>query len=168
MSNLYDAHLVDERVEFKIYSCKKHLVNLKRTRSTYEDSHKSKHEVCRARINLEIEIDCLISQMVSVIDCLLVQISNKLGLSIPLHQISIDRVVSELYSKTKKIDLLTELNMAREHGRWYWSVIELRDRSLVEPFDVDTHNPDLISLLEEYFNHIMALVEIIKSKEPLD
>jgi hypothetical protein len=36
--------------------------------------------------------------------------------------------------------------MAREHGRWYWSVIELRDRSLVEPFDVDTHNPDLISL----------------------
>jgi hypothetical protein len=34
--------------------------------------------------------------MVSVIDCLLVQISNKLGLSIPLHQISIDRVVSEV------------------------------------------------------------------------
>jgi hypothetical protein len=168
LSNLYDAHLVDERVEFKIYSCKKHLVNLKQTKSTYENFHKSKHEVCQARINLEIEIDCLISQMVSVIDCLLVQISNKLGLSIPLHQISIDRVVSELYSKTKKIDLLTELNMAREHGRWYWSVIELRDRSLVEPFDVDTHNPDLISLLEEYFNHIMALVENIKSKEPLD
>ena len=69
------------------------MVNLKRTKSTYENFHKSKHEVCRARINLEIEIDCLISQMVSVIDCLLVQISNKLGLSIPLHQISIDRVV---------------------------------------------------------------------------
>ena len=58
--------------------------------------------------------------------------------------------------------------MAREHGRWYWSVIELRDRSLVELFDVDTHNPDLISLLEEYFNHITALVENIKSKEPLE
>lgn len=165
---MYDAHLVEERVEFKIYSCKKHLVNLKQTKSTYENFHKRKHEVCQARINLEIEIDCLISQMVSVIDCLLVQISNKLGLSIPLHQISIDRVVSELYSKTKKIDLLTELNMAREHGRWYWSVIELRDRSLVEPFDVDTHNPDLILLLEEYFNHITALVENIKGQEPLD
>ena len=97
MSNLYGAHLVDERVEFKIYSCKKHLVNLRRTKSTYENFHKSKLEVCRARINLEIEIDCLISQMVSVIDCLLVQISNKLGLSIPLHQISIDRVVSEVH-----------------------------------------------------------------------
>jgi hypothetical protein len=106
--------------------------------------------------------------MVSVIDCLLVQIINKLGLNIPLHQNSIDRVVSELYSKTKKIDLLTELNMAREHGRWYWSVIELRNRSLVEPFDVDTHNPELISLLEEYFNHITTLVENIKGKEPLD
>ena len=97
MSNLYDAHIVNERVEFKIYSCKKHLVDLKRTKSTYENSHKSKHEVCRARINLEIEIDCLILQMVSVIDCLLVQISNKLGLNIPLHQISIDRVVSEMH-----------------------------------------------------------------------
>ena len=96
MSNLYDAHLVNERVEFKIYSCKKHLVNLKQTKSTYENFHKSKHEVCQARINLELEIDCLISQMVSVIDCLLVQISNKLGLSIPLHQISIDRVVRRI------------------------------------------------------------------------
>ena len=87
---MYDAHLVDERVEFKIYSCKKHLVNLRRIKYTYEDSHKSKHEVCQARINLEIETDCLISQMVSVVDCLVVQISNKLGLNIPLHQISID------------------------------------------------------------------------------
>ena len=76
--------------------------------------------------------------------------------------------MSELYSKTKKIDLLTELNMAREHGRWFWSVIELRNRSLVEPFDVDTHNPELISLLEEYFNHITTLVENIKGKELLD
>ena len=58
--------------------------------------------------------------------------------------------------------------MAREHGRWYWSVIELRNRSLVEPFDVDTHNPDLISLLEECFNQITALVENIKGKEPLE
>jgi hypothetical protein len=58
--------------------------------------------------------------------------------------------------------------MAREHGRWYWSVIELRNRSLVERFDVDAHNPDLISLLEEHFNHITALVENIKSKEPLE
>jgi hypothetical protein len=58
--------------------------------------------------------------------------------------------------------------MAREHGRWYWSVIELRNRLLVEPFDVDAHNPDLISLLEEYFNQITALLENIKGKEPLE
>jgi hypothetical protein len=58
--------------------------------------------------------------------------------------------------------------MAREHGRWYWSVIELRNRSLVEPFDVDANNPDLILLLEEHFNHITALAENIKSKELLE
>ena len=32
-----------------------------------------------------------------------------------LHQLSYDRVVSELSSKTKKIDLLTELSKARQH-----------------------------------------------------
>ena len=36
-------------------------------------------------------------------------------------QLSYDRVVSELSSKTKKIDLPTELSKARQHSNWYWS-----------------------------------------------
>ena len=168
MSDLYDAHLVNDRIEFKIYSCKKLLERLKKMKLIYENSRANKQDNSHARANLEIEIDCLISQMLSVIDCLLIQVSNKLGLNIPLHQISIDRVVSELYSKTKKIDLLTELNLAREHGKWYSSVIELRNHSLVEPFDVNARNPDLISFLEECFNHIITLIENIKKKEPLE
>jgi hypothetical protein len=167
LSDLYDEHLVNDRIEFKIYSCKKLLESLKKTKLIYENFQANNQDISQARTNLEIEIDCLISQMISVIDCLLIQISNKLGLSIPLHQISIDRVVSELYSKTKKIDLLTELDMAREHGKWYWSVVELRNHSLVEPFDVNTRNPDLISFLEECFNHVRVLIENIKNKEPL-
>jgi hypothetical protein len=169
LSNLHKAPIVNDRVAFKIYSCEKHLENLKQTKLIYEKFQANKQEIYQARINLEIETDCLISQMVSIIDSLLVQISNKLGLSIPLDQISIDRIVSELYSKTNKIDLLTELNMARQHGRWYWSVIELKNHSLIESFDVNTRNPDLISFLEECFNHIRALIENVenKNKEPL-
>jgi hypothetical protein len=37
----------------------------------------------------------LILQMIGVIDCILVQTNNKLGLGIPLDQISIDRIMSE-------------------------------------------------------------------------
>jgi hypothetical protein len=95
LSDLYDAHLVNDRIEFKIYSCKKLLERLKKMKLIYENSRANKQDNSHARANLEIEIDCLISQMLSVIDCLLIQVSNKLGLNIPLHQISIDRVASE-------------------------------------------------------------------------
>jgi hypothetical protein len=129
-------------------------------------SQADKQELNHTRIGLETEIDCLISQMIGIIDCLLVQTSNKLGLGIPLHQISIDRVMSELYSKTNKINLLIELNEARQHGRWYWSIIDLRNRSLTTSFDLNTRNPDLISFLEEYFNRVKALIKDVKNKEP--
>jgi hypothetical protein len=159
---------MNDRVAFKLYACEKHLENLRQMKLTYESFQANKQELNHTRINLDIEIDSLISQMVSVIDCLLVQINNKLGLGIPLHQISIDRIVSELLSKTNKIDLLTELNKARQHGNWYWSVIQLRNRSLIESFDLNTRNPDMISLLEEYFNRVKALIEDVKNKEPLE
>ena len=106
--------------------------------------------------------------MVSAIDCILAQINNKLGLGIPLHQLSYDRVVSELSSKTKKIDLLTELSKARQHSNWYWSVIELKNRSLTTSFDIKTPSPDLISFLEECFNHVKELIKDIKNKESLE
>jgi hypothetical protein len=157
---------MNDRVALKLYACEKHLENLRQMKLTYEGSQADKQELNHTRIGLETEIDCLISQMIGIIDCLLVQISNKLGLGIPLHQISIDRVMSELYSKTNKINLLIELNEARQHGRWYWSIIDLRNRSLTTSFDLNTRNPDLISFLEECFNRVKALIKDVKNKEP--
>ena len=157
---------MNDRVALKLYACEKHLKNLRQMKLTYEGSQADKQELNHTRIGLETEIDCLISQMIGIIDCLLVQISNKLGLGIPLHQISIDRVMSELYSKTNKINLLIELNEARQHGRWYWSIIDLRNCSLTTSFDLNTRNPDLISFLEECFNRVKALIKDVKNKEP--
>jgi hypothetical protein len=157
---------MNDRVALKLYACEKHLKNLRQMKLTYEGSQADKQELNHTRIGLETEIDCLISQMIGIIDCLLVQTSNKLGLGIPLHQISIDRVMSELYSKTNKINLLIELNEARQHGRWYWSIIDLRNRSLTTSFDLNTRNPDLISFLEECFNRVKALIKDVKNKEP--
>ena len=85
---------MNDRVALKLYACEKHLKNLRQMKLTYEGSQADKQELNHTRIGLETEIDCLIPQMIGIIDCLLVQISNKLGLGIPLHQISIDRVMS--------------------------------------------------------------------------
>src|SRR5215216_4473144 len=141
---------MNDRVALKLYACEKHLKNLRQMKLTYEGSQADKQELNHIRINLETEIDCLISQMIGVIDCILVQTNNKLGLGIPLHQISIDRIMSEIYSKTNKIDLL----------------IELRNHSLSSSFDLNTHNPDLIVFLEECFNRVKALIEGVKNREP--
>ena len=65
---------------------------------TYRSPQVNKQELDYMRINLETEIDCLILQMIGVIDCILVQTNNKLGLGIPLDQISIDRIMSEKVS----------------------------------------------------------------------
>jgi hypothetical protein len=157
---------MNDRVALKLFACEKHLGNIRQMKLGYEGSQVDKQELNHMRINLETEIDCLISQMIGVIDCLLVQANNKLALGIPLHQISIDRVMSEIYSKTNKIDLLIELNEARRNGNWYWSVIELRNRSLTTSFDLNTRNPDLISFLEECFNRVKALIKGVKNKEP--
>jgi hypothetical protein len=75
--------------------------------------------------------------------------------------------MSELCSKTNKIDLLTELNEARQHDNWYWSIIELKNHSLIESFDLNARSPDIISFLEECFNRVKALIESIKNKNEL-
>lgn len=72
--------------------------------------------------------------------------------------------MNELCSKTNKIDLLTELNETRQHGNWYWSIIELKNHSLIESFDLNARSPDIISFLEECFNRVKALIESIKNK----
>ena len=75
--------------------------------------------------------------------------------------------MSKLCSKTNKIDLLTELNEARQHGNWCWSIIELKNHSLIESFDLNARSPDIISFLEECFNRVKELIESIKNKNEL-
>jgi hypothetical protein len=76
------------RIAFKLYACEKHLENLRHMELIYENILSNKQELKHIRIDLEIEIDCLISEMVSAIDCILAQINNKLGLGIPYLSIN--------------------------------------------------------------------------------
>jgi hypothetical protein len=52
-------------------------------------------------------------------------------------------------------------------ANWCWSIIELKNHSLIESFDLNVRSPDNISFLEECFNRVKALIESIKNKNEL-
>src|ERR1051325_9579800 len=105
------SKLLHDRVEFKLYAAERHLNRLK---EIGDDIAKD-----NARIEVEVEIDCFLSHLVGAVGSLLSEINEKLELGIPPYEVSFANVQSALSAKTKKIDLLGELDEARQHGKWY-------------------------------------------------
>lgn len=120
------SKLLHDRVEFKIYAAEQHLNRLKEIGDGItKDS---------ARIEVEMEIECFLSQLIGAVDSLLFEINDKLELGIPPYEVSFANVQSALSAKTKKIDLLGELDEARQHGKWYALLDELRKQSVDRTF----------------------------------
>lgn len=121
--------LLNDRVEFKLYAAERHLNRLKEIENAYGDIAKD-----NARIEVEMEIDCLLSQLVGTVDSLLSQINDRLDLGISIDRIDFANVQSALSAKTKKIDLLYALDRARQQGNWYYMLSELRNQSVHRTF----------------------------------
>ena len=121
--------LLNDRVEFKLYAAEQHLNRLKEIENAYGDIAKG-----NARIEVEMEVDCLLSQLVGAVDSLLFQINDKLDLGIPADRVSFTNVQSALSAKTKKIDLLSPLDRARQHGNWYYMLTVLRNQLVHKTF----------------------------------
>jgi hypothetical protein len=121
--------LLDDRVEFKLYAAEQHLNKLKEIEKAFGNISKDK-----ARIEVEMEIDCFLSQLVGAVDSLLSQISDRLDLGISRDRINFVNVQSALIAKTKKIDLLSALDMARQQGNWYQILNELSNLSVHRSF----------------------------------
>ncbi len=115
--------LLDDRVEFKLYAAEQHLNRLKEIENAYGDIAKY-----NARIEVEMEVDCFLSQLVGTVDSLLLQINDRLDLAIPTDVVNFVNVQSALSAKTKNIDLLSPLDMAKQHGNWYYMLSELRNQ----------------------------------------
>jgi hypothetical protein len=115
--------LLNDRVEFKLYAAEQHLNRLKEIENAYGDIAKD-----NARIEVEMEVDCFLSQLVGAVDSLLFQINDRLDLGIPTDRVNFANVQSALSAKTKKIDLLSPLDRARQHGNWYYMLRELRNQ----------------------------------------
>lgn len=121
--------LLADRVEFKLYAADQRLSRLREIENAYEDIAKD-----NARIEVEMEVDCLLSQLVGAVDSLLFQLNDKLELGIPTDRVNFANVQSALSAKTKKIDLLSELDAARQPGNWYYQLSELRNQSVHKTF----------------------------------
>ena len=61
-----------------------------------------------------MEADCFLSQLVGAVDSLLFQINDRLDLGIPTDRVNFSDVQSALSAKTKKIDLLSPLDRAKQ------------------------------------------------------
>jgi hypothetical protein len=133
MTSLSDeAHikrLLNDRVEFKLYAAEQHLNRLKEIENAYGDIAKD-----NARIDVEMEVDCFLSQLVGAVDSLLFQINERLDLELPTDRVNFADVQSALSAKTKKIDLLSPLDRARQQGNWYYMLSELRSQLVHRTF----------------------------------
>jgi hypothetical protein len=121
--------LLNDRVEFKLYAAEQHLNRLKEIENAYGDIAKD-----NARIEVEMEVDCFLSQLVGAVDSLLFQINDRLDLGISTDLVNFANVQSALSAKTKKIDLLSPLDRARQHGNWYYMLSELRNQLVHRTF----------------------------------
>jgi hypothetical protein len=184
--------LLNDRVGFKLYAAEQHLNRLKEIENAYGDIAKD-----NARIEVEMEVDCFLSQLVGAVDSLLSQINDRLDLGIPTDRVNFANVQSALSAKTKKIDLLSELDRARQQGNWYYMLSELRNQSVHRTFlkrAISVHdfppkpgqvrflnvqrrfedNPfdhvidmDVIPFLEKSLQQVRELIFSIKASEPL-
>src|SRR3712207_2074802 len=126
---VHTKRLLDDRAEFKLYAAEQHLNRLKEIENAYGDIAKD-----NARIEVEMEVDCFLSQLVGAVDSLLFQINDRLDLGIPADRVSFANVQSALSAKTKKIDLLSPLDRARQHGNWYYILSALRNQLVQKTF----------------------------------
>jgi hypothetical protein len=162
---------LSDRPKFKLYAAAQHLNNLRSIEARYESL-----VAPTARIQAEIQIDSFLEQI----------------LGIPIEQLDFGRVQSALSAKTKKIDLLSDLDRARQYGNWYWQLIELRNYSMrasliakvvvVGPdhpamifFKKDPRDPDNSPPMEleviPYFGQCLSsmerLIERIRNSDPM-
>jgi len=116
--------MLNDRVAFRLFAAEQHLVRLKEIEKIHGDIAKD-----QTRLEVEMEIDCFLSQIVGAVESLLFQINSVFELGIPDDGVRFQEVQSGLSAKTKQISLLNELGDVRQRGEWYSVLSELRNQS---------------------------------------
>jgi hypothetical protein len=148
--------LQSDRIIFKMFACEEHLRNLKNINSQHGDLISKD-----ARVDAEMEIDSLISQMIATFDCLLLRIIDNFQLSgIPRDRMEFNKVVSALSAESKGVELAGELQKANQEGNWYWMLKHLRNYSLIGSLLSAEASLDVIPFFEQA---LVQLRELIKN-----
>jgi hypothetical protein len=162
-----------DRVELKIYAAEHHLNNV----ILLEDKY-SNVPMPSIQLEVEVEIDCFLAEIIAAIDALLIQINNDLALGIANEKADLSTIQSALNSKTKNIDLLSELHKASERENWFRLLRELGNRTMYETilqikhakFTLNVGNyvdKDMIQYFQDTIWNVRSLVDSIRAKEPL-
>ena len=183
--------LLNDRVSFRIFAAELHLSRLKEIERLHGDIARES-----ARFAVEMEIDCFLSQIVGAVDSLLYLINTRLDLGVRENRVTFQDVQSALSAKTKQIGLLAELDNARQSGKWFSLLSELRNQSVHSSFlkrveEVDDFTPkpaklrllkiqrefadnpfevieeEVIPYLEKSLKMVKDLTNDIRRKEPL-
>ena len=187
MASKFNSNLLLDRVEFKIFAAEKHLNNLKEFELNFPNIENN-----NIAIQMELEIDCFLTQLLGSLDCLLLLINTRLELGIDLGKVDIATIQSALNSRTKNISLLTDLHQASQHNSWLWILKEFRNQTMQRPSkevqdllfeDMTTSikeglnisirtsdkyiNKNTISYFHQCVNRVRELVKSIRMKEPL-
>ena len=107
MHSQFDSALLRDRVEFKLFAAERHLKNLKEIQLNYPNLDDD-----NPLVQVELEIDCFLTQVLGAVDCLLILINTRLELGIATGKADAATVQSALNARTKNISLLTELHHA--------------------------------------------------------
>jgi hypothetical protein len=126
ISSDHAQKLLEDRVKFKLYAAEQHLNELKNIKQKY-GSIMGPPEI---RIKTELEIDCFLAQIIGAKDSLLVQINYKLGLKIPIEDVTLETVNAGLNDINKGYLLEHLNNLASKKTSWLWLLNEIRNHSL--------------------------------------
>ena len=181
MTSKFDANLLTDRVEFKLFGAEIHLNNLLEIQLNYSNFEKDNPVV-----QAELEIDCFLAQILGALDCLLTLINTRLELGIAIGEVDQATIQSALNARTKNISLLTELSQASQHNGWLWVLKEFRDQTMQRPskeaqavlFDdrktsitskdpKELINKNLVLYFQQTVNRVRELVNNVRMKEPL-
>ncbi len=154
--------LQSDRIIFKMFACEEHLKNIKNIKSQHGDLLSKD-----ARVDAEMEIDSLISQMIGTFDSLLFRIIDKFQLTgIPSDKIEINKVISGLSAESKGIELARELQKANQEGNWYWKIKDLRNYSLSGSLLSAEASLDVIPYFEQTLVQLKEFIKNIVMNEP--
>jgi hypothetical protein len=154
--------LESDRIIFKLFACEEHLKNINNLKLQHGDLLSKD-----ARVNAEIEIDSLISQIIGTVDSLLFRIIDKFQLTgIRKDRIEIPTVISGLSAESKGIELAKELQDADLQGNWYWKIEDLRNYSLSSSLLSPEASLDVIPYFEQTVVQLKEFIKNIMTKEP--